>query len=404
MAVFTYQASASRTSGSQIQEGSITADSPRQARDQLRQSGLVVRALVEQRAPRTSALWQTFLAKRQQSHITAALQEMSTLLGAGIPLLEALETCARQRHGRVQQAILLLHDQVASGGTLAGAMGQQPAAFDRLCVGIVHVGENAGTLDVALERIVAFRRRSARLTNQVTAALIYPAIVLSVGVTVSLFLMTFVVPNLLQVLVESGRPLPTATVIVKGASDLLLTGWWWLALVGIGVCVAAAMVLKSERGQAAWHRGQLRIPVFGELVRQQAIARLALVMATLLKSDVSFVTAAEIAGHSIANRVLRSALAAGAEAVCSGRDIAPALQATGAFPPVVIQIFAVGQASGQLEKLLEDLAADYDAQVELTASRLTALIEPVLMILLALVVGLIAFATILPILEAGDVL
>jgi len=212
------------------------------------------------------------------------------------------------------------------------------------------------------------------------------------------------VPNLLGVLAASGKDLPFATVLVKGISDVLL-GWWWAILLAMGLAgVGLAAILRSEKGSMAWHRLQLRIPLLGDLVRKQAIARMSMVMATLLKSDLPFVQAVRIAQRTVHNRVLRGALEACEQAVIGGRDISIALEHTGAFPPLVIQVFAVGQASGRLEEMLEDLAGDYDTQVEISTNRLTTLLEPLMMILLAIVVGFIAFATILPILEAGDVL
>lgn len=148
----------------------------------------------------------------------------------------------------------------------------------------------------------------------------------------------------------------------------------------------------------------LRVPILGELILKQSIARIAMVMATLLKSDVTFIRSIQIANNTVKNVVIQRALRSCEEAVLGGRDIADALERAGGFPPLVIQVFAVGQASGRLEEMLEALAVDYDTQVELTANRLTALLEPLMMILLAVVVGFIAFATIMPILEVGDVL
>jgi type II secretory pathway component PulF len=232
----------------------------------------------------------------------------------------------------------------------------------------------------------------------------YPSIVLAAGLGVSVFLMTYVVPNLLGVLEDSGKDLPLATWVVKGISDVLRS-WWWAILAGLGaVAAAVASVLRSEKGGMAWHRSQLRLPLLGDLIRKQAIARMSMVMAVLLKSDLPFVRAVRIAQRTVNNRVLRDALVTCENAVVAGRDISVALEHTGAFPPLVIQVFAVGQASGRLEEMLEDLASDYDTQVEIATNRLTTLLEPLMMILLAIVVGFIAFATILPILEAGDVL
>lgn len=403
MAVYQYTAR-DAAAGAGAMRGTITADSPRQARDQLRSRGLAVQEVVEQKPQSARTFAERYLVGRQAGKVTGFLQELATLLAAGIPLLEALDTISRQHDGRFQRSILLLRDHVAAGGGLAEAMALQPMLFDPLCLNIIEVGENAGTLDTALERLVDFRRRSAGLKNRVASALIYPAIVLAAGVAVSIFLMTYVVPNLLSVLEDSGKDLPMATRVVKGVSDLLL-GWWWAMLAGgLAAFLALGAVLRSDRGAMAWHRLQLKTPLFGDLIRKQAIARMSLVMATLLKSDVVFVRAVQIAQRTVANRVLRDALVACERAVFGGRDIAAALEKTEAFPPLVIQVFSVGQASGRLETMLENLAVDYDTQVDITAGRLTSLLEPLMMILLAVTVGFIAFATIMPILEAGDVL
>lgn len=404
MAVYAY--SATGADGQQVApiRGTITADSPRQARDQLRARGLTIREVVEQKPVQPQSILQQYRMSRQKGNVTGLLQEMATLLTAGIPLLEALDTISRQHGGSFQKCILMLREQVASGNGLAEAMASQPILFDELCRNIVEVGENAGTLDVALARLVEFRRKTAGLKNRVTTALLYPCIVLTMGLGVSLFLMTYVVPNLLGVLLDSGKELPFATVVIKGMSDFL-RAWWW-ALLGGGVVTAGgiAAILRTEPGRERWHRLQLRIPLLGDLIRKQAIARMSMVMATLLRSDVMFVRAVRIAQRTVNNLVLRNALVECENAVYAGRDIAAALEHTRAFPPLVIQVFAVGQASGRLEEMLENLAADYDTQVDIASGRFTALLEPILMVLLAISVGFIAFATILPILEAGDVL
>ncbi len=403
MAVYVYTANGGAGQASTIQ-GTITADSPRHARDQLRAQGLIIRDVVQQKAARKESRWSQYLTRRQTGKVTGLLQEMSTLLGAGIPLLEALDTITRQHTGRFQQSILLLRDHVAAGGSLAEAMSHQGSLFDAVCLSIVEVGESAGTLDTSLASLVDFRRRTAGLKNKVASALMYPCIVLGLGVVVSLFLMTYVVPNLLEVLMSSGKKLPFATVVVKSISDFLINWWWLLTFVVGATIVGVPALLRTEHGGMFWDRLQLRAPVFGDLIRKQAIARMSMVMSTLLKSDVVFVKSVQIAQRTVRNRVLRDALVACEKAVMAGRDISAALESTRAFPPLVIQVFAVGQASGRLESMLEDLARDYDTQVDVTAGRLTALLEPIMMVFLAIAVGFIAFATILPILEAGDVL
>ena len=421
MAVFAYKA----LDRAAAVRGTVVADTPRAARDVLRGRGLTIQAVElarhasplaasqrksdfakPQAAEKNTSLtwWQRQQAARQAPHVTGFTRELSTLLGVGIPLLESIDTLARQHRGPFAAALLVLRDRVAAGSSLADAMRQQPGVFDEMTVTLTEVGESAGTLDSVLERLAEFKERSAALKNRIGTALIYPGIVLTMAVVVSLFLMTFVVPQLLTGLLTAGRPLPFSTRVVKAASDLLVQ-WWWLLLILIaGLIAALSAVLRTPRGLLAWHRLQLRLPILGGLIRKQAIVRISVVMATLLKSGVVFVTAVRIARRATPNLVMAGALGRAEEAVQGGRDISAALEATGAFPPLVVQIFGVGQQSGRLEEMLERLARDYDAQVALAATRFTAVLEPALILFLVAVVGFIAFATVMPILEAGNVL
>jgi type II secretory pathway component PulF len=402
MAVFTYKAIA--TGAADDVSGTIAADTPRQARDLLRERGLVVRDIADYR-PTTSATHRfvTHRPRRGARHLTTTfIRELSTLLAVGAPLLEALETIARQHAGRFQTAIVLLRDRVAAGASLAGAMREQPRVFDDLCVNITEVGEDAGTLDTSLERLAEFRERTDQLRNRVGTALIYPAIVTTLAVFSSIFLMTFVVPKILQPLIEQGLPLPLPTRIVKGASDLALDWWWLMAAIVIGVAGIVAAILRSSAGRRGWDRMMLRLPLLGDLVRKQAIVRVAIVLSTLLKSGIVFVRALQIAQRTTTNRILRDALNRCESAVTAGGDIGDAMEQTAAFPPMVVQVFALGQQSGRLEEMLDRLAIAYEQQVNTAAQRLAAILEPALIVMLALFVLFIVLATVLPILEVGN--
>jgi type II secretory pathway component PulF len=407
MGVFTYKATDSQTEVT----GTIAADTPRQARDLLRERGLVVRDIADfQPEPkpgsgkrkRVEVRLRPRFRRGAKHHATGFIRELSTLLSVGVPLLECLETISRQHKGRFQAAILLIRDRVAAGISLAGAMREQPDVFDELCVNITEVGEDAGTLDTSLERLAEFRERSELLRGRVSTALIYPVIVTTLAIFASVFLMTFVVPRILEPLVEQGLPLPFPTRVVKGLSDFLL-GWWWLiALAVFGVVSAFGAFLRSPNGLLRWHRFVLRIPVFGDLVRKQALVRIAVVLATLLKSGIVFVRALQIAQRTTTNLVLRDALKRCETAIVAGGETSVALEETGAFPPMVVQIFSLGQQSGRLEEMLDRLATAYDQQVSSAAQRLAAIMEPALIVILALVVLFIVMATVLPILEAGN--
>jgi general secretion pathway protein F len=191
---------------------------------------------------------------------------------------------------------------------------------------------------------------------------------------------------------------------VKAASDWLVNRWWVLLVVAAVVVVAVRVVLGTPRGKLAWHRAVLRIPIVGELVRRQAIVRMCVVLSTLLRSGMVFVRSLQIARRTTTNLVLAGALEQCERAVQAGREIAESLERTGAFPPVVVQVFAVGQQSGRLEEMLDRLAADYDRQVQTAAQRLTAVLEPLLILALVVLVGFIGLATVLPLLEAADVM
>ena len=412
MAVFTYKASDAAGAGDQ--SGTITADTPRQARDLLRARGLTVRDL-DDFAPRAapasgsradaapiSPLRRRRRARGQRYLVTQLLRELSTLLSVGVPLVEALDTISRQHAGRFRGTILVLRDRVTAGASLAQAMSEQPHAFDDLAVSITEVGEDAGTLDTSLERLAEFRERAELLRGRISTALIYPAIVSVLAVGSSVFLMTFVVPRILEPLMELGHPMPLATLIVKGLSDALLAWGWLLAIALAAAACGFAILVRTERGKLAWDRFILRLPVIGDLVRKQAIVRIAVVVGTLLKSGIVFVRALQIAQRTTSNVVIRDALARCEVAIAAGSDIGEALEKTKAFPPMVVQIFSVGQESGRLEEMLDRLAAVYDQQVQHAAQRLAAILEPALIVLLAVGVLFVVMATVLPILEAGN--
>jgi len=403
MAVFAYKAIDLDTSAV---SGTIVADTPRQARDLLRERGLTIQDVTIRQARRAGGSWsgRSLGGRRHGPKLVSMIRELSTLLAVGIPLLEAIDHIARQHKGHFRECLLLLRDRVSAGMSLADAMAEQPDVFNELAVSITQVGESSGTLDTALERLAEFKERASQLKGRIATALIYPCIVLLTGIAVSLFLMSFVVPNLLSALIAAGKPLPWTTQVVKSISDFILHQWWVVLLSVVSGSLSVAILLRTDGGRRLWHRLQLHLPILGDMVRKQAILRIAVVMGTLLRSGIVFIKSVQIARQGTKNGVIRDALIRFENAVGAGQDIAEALAATDVFPPLVVQIFAVGQQSGRLEEMLDRLATDYDRQLTTASQRLTAVLEPILILFLALIVGFIAFATVMPILEAGNVL
>ncbi len=400
MPVFKYRAIDQRQ---RPQAGTIAAESPRHARDAIRSRGLRVEEIARQKSG--STVLRTLLRQRATAaQLASLLRELSTLLAVGVGLVDALETLGRQHRGHLQTSILLVRDRIAGGARLAEAMEEQPHVFHELAIRMVEVGENAGNLEEVLDQVAGFMENSSQLRDRVVGALLYPAIVFLTASVVAIFLMTVVVPMLLTNLIEAGRDLPWPTRVLKGASDLLLEHGAVLALTALVVITVIAIALKTERGRRAWHGCLLRIPLVGTLAFKQAVSRLAATIATLMRSGIEYIDAADIGARTTGNLVIRQALVESNRRIATGKDIGDALEETGIFPPLVVHVFTVGQAAGRLEEMLDRLSTAYDRQVTSLSNRLASVLEPILILVLAIFVGFILFATLLPILEAGNVL
>ncbi|MDR1480185.1 MAG: type II secretion system F family protein [Planctomycetaceae bacterium] len=383
--------------------GTLSSNSPYEARAELRERGLRILSIAEQTTSRTKISIST-TPGRYSKRFAGVMNELATLLSTGIPLLEAMRSVAHRQPRLIHVTIMQLCDRVSSGASLTEAMQEQPEMFDLLCISMTEIGENSGTLDATLRHWAEYKEKSLQFRDRVATALTYPIFVLLTGITVTIFLMTFVLPMLLESLIDSGKPLPLPTKIAKLMSDLFTQYGIELGIGFVLVIFVFVLLIRTERGGWLWNVFLLKLPMFGLLARKQAVSRIAFLIATLTKSGVPFLQALELTAKSSENRVIRKALFDAADAVRSGCDIAPAMQQTDVFPMSVIQIFSVGQESGRLDEMLDLLATDYDRQVSKTTERLAAIIEPVLILVLAVFVGFILFATILPILEAGNVL
>lgn len=391
-----------------LASGSVAAETPRQAREALRARGLLIESVslkTEQ-----SGGWRPWRRRgRYDAQLAPVVRELATLLSAAIPLADALETVSSQTRGPMGESLSRVTESVNGGMSFAEALREQPYFYDDLTVQMVEVGENSGNLDEVLDQLADFRERYSRFKDRVVTALFYPLVVLSMGLVVSLFLMTFVVPMLLDNLLAAGQDIPWPTRVLRSMSDLI-RGYGSLIL-GLGLAAATAFTLyvRTDGGARWWHRLLLRTPLLGQLILKQELARASLILGTLLESGIVFLPALQIATRAVRNRVLAGTLIEAHARVQAGADIGEGLTAAQAdshalLPPLVVQIFTVGQRTGKLDAMLKRLAADYERQVESLTGRITTLLEPALIVVLAVFVGFILFATMLPILEAGNVL
>ncbi|MHC5066028.1 MAG: type II secretion system inner membrane protein GspF [Planctomycetota bacterium] len=391
-------------------KGIIDADSPREARLKLRNDSLFVTDIKETRGRAGRKLGIKGITgfdapnKQRNDQVAAVTRQMASLLRAGIPLAEALRMVIEQAPDRkIEQVFRDIREKVTQGMTLADAAGVHPGYFGDLYVNMVRAGESSGALDQVMVRLSAFLQAQSRLKNKVGAAMIYPAIMIVVGIIVVTILMIAVVPKVTQLLRSRGQELPLPTQILITISDFL-SNYWFLLLVGILlVTILFQLFVNSKQGRKIWDGLKLSVPIFGDLMRKQAVARFSTTFSTLLKSGVPALQAIEVTKNVLDNVILTGALDQVHDHVMEGTDISTPMKMSGHFPPMVCYMVGVGEQAGNLEEMLERVAETYDEEVDLATQKLTSLLEPLIIVLLAAVVAGIVVAIILPLLELQKV-
>ena len=341
------------------------------------------------------------------AQLATCTRRLAMLLRARLPLLRALETLARQE--RNQRLRLVLDDlgaRIRAGGSLSDGLRRHPAVFDRLYVGMVKAGEAGGVLDVVLERIAQFQERAVRLRGRLRAAMAYPLVILVVAIGIVSALLVFVVPKFEQIFAGllKGQPLPGLTQGVLTVAGLvrehaLLAG----GLVGL-VAAGGIALARTERGALSLDRWRLAVPVFGEVTVKAAVARFARSCGTLLGGGVPILPALAVARETCDNRHLAAALVEVEERARAGEGLAGPLRATGVFPELVPSMIAVGEETGDLAETLTCIADSYDEEVDRAVGTMTALVEPLLIVAMALVVGTLVIALFQPIVRIVQLL
>ena len=389
-----------------VKKGIIDADTTRDARLKLKKERLFVTDIREARGKKAGPIRIRGVTgveapnKARTEQIAAVTRQMASLLQAGIPLAEALRMVIEQAPDKkIESAFRDIREKVTQGMPFGDAVLQHPGYFTDLYSNMVKAGESSGALDKVLIRLAGFLQAQTRLKNKVGAALIYPMVMSIVGVIVVAILMTFVVPRVTQLIKGRGQDLPLPTEILIRVSDFLVN-YWLLVLVGALLAVIGFQVfINSERGSLIWDRFKLRVPVFGDLMRKQSMARFSITLATLLRSGVPALQAIQVTKSVLDNKVLQNALQEVSDRVVEGTDIATPMKMSGAFPPTVSYMVGVGEQAGNLEEMLERIAATYDEEVDLATQKLTSVIEPLIIVLLAVIVAGIVVAIVMPLLQ-----
>jgi type IV pilus assembly protein PilC len=329
-------------------------------------------------------------------------RQLATLIDSGLPLLRGLTVLGKQEPDPVlRKTIGRLADTVQGGSTLSDALSQHPKIFNKLYVNMVKAGELGGVMELVLVRLADFQEKAQKLKNKVVSAMFYPIIVLVIAVAIMAFLLVYIVPKFEQIFEDmlGGQPLPALTQFVIGVSQLVQNQWYLI----IGVVVVFIIVYKvasgRAKGRAVIDAIKLKIPLFGDLIKKGAIARFSRTLGTLVTSGVPILQALNITRDTAGNVVLSNAIQDVHDSVKEGESIVSPAEKSGIFPPMVVSMIDVGEETGQLPEMLLKIADVYDDEVDNTVAGLTSLLEPIMIVFLAVVVGTIVIALFLPLIS-----
>lgn len=386
--------------------GVIEATSPTAAGRKLREQGLFPTQLKAARETATTSASsaRSKLFKRISTlDLGVATRQLSVMLAAGMPLADCLEAVARQQvRGGLGSILSQVRDDVLQGSSLHKAFAAHPQVFQPLYISMVQVGEASGTLDKVLLQLGDFMDEQSRFNSQLKAAMTYPILMFLVGSGVLIFLMTFVVPKITRMLEDLEQVLPLPTRLLMGFTEMLTGYWWLLVLIVVLSFWGIHRYSLTASGRLWLDRKRFSWPLLGSLALHNATARFARTTATLLRSGVPLLTTLNIVERLLGNRYLQQELEEVRGKVTEGASLAGSLKDSGAFPPMLAQMAAVGERSGELEGLLLKVAEIYEHRVQTKLNGLMSLLEPLMILLMGGIVGFIVLAVLLPIFQASQ--
>ncbi|MGQ0766498.1 MAG: type II secretion system F family protein [Gemmatimonadota bacterium] len=391
MPSFTYTA---RTPSGDLKTATIDAPSREEVVAQLRRQRMSVVKVDEEARPKKAR------GSVKMRDIVIFTRQFSTMINAGLPLVQALDILAKQTENKVLADVTraVVFD-VESGHTVADALAKHPNAFSELYVNMVAAGEAGGILDTILMRLATFMEKNDALVRKVKGAMIYPGVIMSVAAIAILVLLMFVIPVFEEMFTSVGMALPAPTRIVIGLSRFL-KAYWWAALGGI---IGGAFMLRryyaTPGGRLAIDKALLKMPILGDVLRKSAVSRFTRTLGTLISSGVSILDGLEITAKTAGNRVIQDAIMASRASIAGGDTIAAPLQKSAVFPPMVISMIAVGEQTGGLDEMLSKIADFYDEEVDAAVGGLLSLLEPIMIVFLGVVVGGMVVAMYLPIFD-----
>lgn len=405
-----YEYTALNTTGKKL-KGIVEADSRTAARQKIRHAGNYP-VNIKETVPRAKAgkgksgFQFPRLTKRiKQQEVHIATRQLATLLGAGIPLIPALNGLIEQTTNPAFRTIIAqIKDGVNEGNSLTSSLAEHPRLFSKIYINMVQAGEASGSLDIVLERLAEFGENQQALKSRITAALIYPVFMALVGIGVLFMLITFIVPSITKVFEGTKQALPLPTIFLINLSNLLANYWWLVLLLIIGMVFGVRYALSRPAGRRFWDRMKLTLPGLSDVNIKIASARFSRTLSSLLHAGVPLFTSLGIVKNILNNALLAEVIEEAAVELEKGKSLSHILKGSKWFTPMLVQMIAVGEQSGALEKMLDKAATSYEKEIEAKILALTSMIEPVMILTMGLVVAFIVISILLPIFEMNQLI
>jgi general secretion pathway protein F len=386
-------------------KGTLTAESPFAARRQLRNRSIHPSSIAEVTASTERKLAVlSFLSRPKKRNIIETTKQLATLLNSGIKLTEALSVLTLQTGDpRFRTVLTEVRDRVISGESLADTLKDYGEYFDVIFVSMIRVGEVTGSLGASLGTLAAFMEKRQRVESKVITAMIYPIAMIVFCLAAVVILTIKVIPTIGEQIKRSGQELPWITQQLMNVGYVLTSFWILTVIAGVaGLVWAVRRFFKTERGAYLRDKTLLSLPIFGPLIKQRVVSRFASTLSTLLGSGLPMAESLRVVSEVTGNVIMKKAVQSARERILSGADIASPLRDSGVISPAIAHIVAVGEKSGELESMLKHISDDLESSTDVVIERLSAAIEPVIIVFVASIVGLIAYATILPILRISS--
>lgn len=381
-----------------IVRGEMRGSSPTVVKTNLRRQGILVTKIKKQGLARSKRV--------TDKDITLFTRQLSTMMRAGVPLLQAFDIVGRgHANPSVARLLLDIKNDIETGSSLSQAFARYPRYFDTLFCNLVAAGEQGGILDSLLDRLATYKEKMQAIKSKIKSALFYPVAVILVSIIITAVIMIWVVPAFKDVFKSFGADLPAPTLIVIAISDFFVAWWWLIAMIAGGIFYGIVHILRtSKAAQIAADRLLLKLPIFGPIVLKSVLARWSRTLATLFAAGVPLVESLESVGGACGNYVYGQTTKTIQEEISSGTSLTLAMQNTELFPNMMTQMVAIGEESGSLDTMLAKVADFYEQEVDDAVAGLSSLMEPIIMVVLGVVIGGLVVAMYLPIFKLGSVM